>query len=88
MQSKEKETKNLEYEMNRQDLKNYSDMQIEAFKMVQNNFEEFSMTYPLHIWVLLYAEKVEKFRNNNLSKVIPLFYSLSEKLQNVQESSS
>ena len=88
MQSKEKETKNLEYEMNRQDLKNYSDMQIEAFKMVQNNFEEFSMTYPLHIWVLLYAEKVEKFRNNNLSKVVPLFYSLSEKLQNVQEPSS
>lgn len=85
MQTKAKKTGNLEYEVNRQDFQKYSDMQIEAFKMVQNNFEEFSMTYPLHIWVLLYLEKVEKFRNNSLSKIIPLFYSLSEKLQNVQE---
>ena len=85
MQTKAKKTGNIEYEVNRQDFQKYSDMQIEAFKMVQNNFEEFSMTYPLHIWVLLYLEKVEKFRNNSLSKIIPLFYSLSEKLQNVQE---
>lgn len=88
MQTKERETGNLEYEVKIQDFQKYSDMQIEAFKMVQNNFEEFSMTYPLHIWVLLYLEKVEKFRNNSLSKIIPLFYSLSEKLQNVQEPSS
>ena len=85
MQAKAKKTGDLGYEVNRQDFQKYSDMQIEAFKMVQNNFEEFSMTYPLHIWVLLYLEKVEKFRNNSLSKIIPLFYSLSEKLQNVQE---
>lgn len=70
------------------DLLRYSNMQVEAFKLVQNNFEEFSMTYPLHIWVLLYIEKAEKFRNNSLSKVVPLFYSLSEKLQNVQEPTS
>ena len=57
MQTKAKKTGNLEYEVNRQDFQKYSDMQIEAFKMVQNNFEEFSMTYPLHIWVLLYLEK-------------------------------
>ena len=85
MQAKAKKTGSLEYEVNIQDFQKYSDMQIEAFKMVQNNLEEFSMTYPLHVWILLYAEKVEKFRNNSLSKVISLFYSLSEKLQNVQE---
>jgi hypothetical protein len=47
-------------------------------------FEEFNMTYPLHIWILLLLEKWEKFRNFSLSPEITLFYSLSEKLQNVQ----
>ncbi len=69
-------------------LKKYSDMQIEAFNRTEHDLEDFNRTYPLHIWVLLYTEKVEKFRNNKLSKVITLFYSLSEKLQNVQEPTS
>ena len=85
MQVRGRETSDLDYEVKRIDFQRYSDMQVEAFKMALNNFEEFNMTYPLHIWVLMYVEKIEKFRNNSLSKVIPLFYSLSEKLQNVQE---
>jgi len=67
------------------DSQGYANMQIEAFKVVQHDFEEFSSSYPLHILALLYMEKAEKFRNNNLSKIITFFYSLSEKLQNVQE---
>lgn len=67
------------------DFEWYSQKQLEATKKVQHDFEDFNMTYPLHIWLLMYAEKVEKFRNNSLSKIITSFYSLSEKLQNVQE---
>ena len=66
------------------DFKQYFNTQIEASKLAQRNFEEFNMTYPLNIWTLLYMEKAENFRNNNLSKIITSFYSLSEKLQNVQ----
>lgn len=67
------------------DFQSYANIQLEAFKEVQNDFEEFNTTYPLHIWMLLYTEKAEKFRNDSLSKIITFFYSLSEKLQNVQE---
>lgn len=80
--------KSLEEEVKILDFQKYADMQVEAFKLAQHSFEEFSMTYPLHIWMLLYIEKVEKFRNSSLAKVVPLFYSLSEKLQNVQEPTS
>jgi hypothetical protein len=59
-------------------------MQIDATKWAQREFEEFSMTYPIHIWLLLNIERTEKFRNFGLSPEITLFYSLSEKLKNVQ----
>jgi hypothetical protein len=61
----------------------YFPIQKDAFQTAQQNLEEFSMTYPLHIRILLYVEKVEKFRSK-YSEVITLFYFLSEKLQNVQ----
>ena len=65
------------------DFKGYFDMQMEASEWVQRDFENFSMTYPLYIWLLLYIEKVENFRSH-FAKIITPFYSLSEKLQNVQ----
>ena len=65
------------------DFKGYFDMQMEASEWVQHDFEDFSMSYPLHVWMLLYIEKVETFRNR-FSKIITTFYSLSEKLKNVQ----
>ena len=65
-------------------LKFYSDLQIKAAKQTLRNFEEFNMTYPLHIWFLLYQEKLREFRNEYLPYVVKQFYSLSEKLQNVQ----
>ena len=65
------------------DFESYSSIQKEAFKLAQRNLEDFSMSYPLHIWMLLYIEKVEKFRND-FTNVVTIFYSLSEKLQNVQ----
>lgn len=83
MQKKAKDGKNLEIESQALDFQKYADMQVEAFVLTENNFEEFSMTYPLHIWLLMYIEKAEKFRNN-FAGVITSFYSLSEKLQNVQ----
>ena len=73
-----KESKKLDFEL-------YFEKQMEATEEVQRSFEEFSMTYPLHIWMLLYTEKAERFRNGSLSKIVTSFYSLSEKLQNVQK---
>jgi len=66
------------------DFRWYFDMEMDAIKWVQRSFEEFNMTYPLHIWIMLHIEKWEKFRNISFTKVISSFYSLSEKLQNVQ----
>lgn len=72
------------YQSRLDDFKRYYDMQMEATSWAERWFEEFSMTYPLHIWILLLQEKWAKFRNFNLSPEMTLFYSLSEKLQNVQ----
>ena len=66
------------------DLKYYAGLQIEAATQTLHNFEELNMTYPLHIWFLLYQEKLREFRNKYLPHVVKQFYSLSEKLQNVQ----
>ena len=66
------------------DLQWYANMQLEASLQTLHSFEEFSMTYPLHIWLLMYQEKIKSFRNKDLSPIITSFYSLSEKLQNVQ----
>ena len=65
------------------DLEGYFSLQKEAFQLAQHNLEDFSMTYPVHIWISMYAEKIEKFRKN-FAQIITIFYSLSEKLQNVQ----
>jgi len=60
-------------------------MQLEAANQTLRSFEDFNMTYPLHIWLLLYQERVTNFRDKFLSPIVTIFYSLSEKLQNVQE---
>ena len=72
------------YQAKYTNLQTYMNMQIQAARKSLRDFEDFSMTYPLHIWILLYQETVQKFRNNNLSPIVTIFYSLSEKLQNVQ----
>jgi hypothetical protein len=59
-------------------------LQIEAATQTLHNFVEMNMTYPLHIWLLLYQEKIREYRNKFLPPVVKQFYSLSEKLQNVQ----
>lgn len=66
------------------DLQAYSNLQIDAAKETLHNFEELNMSYPLHIGLLLYQEKVKEFRNKTLPPIIKTFYSLSQKLQNVQ----
>jgi hypothetical protein len=66
------------------DLQWYVDLQYLATEHALNRFVDFSMTYPFHIWLLLYQEIMMDFRDKHLSPIITLFYSLSEKLQNVQ----
>lgn len=73
-----------EFQAKALDFQWYANMQIEASMQALHSFEEFTMTYPLHIWLLMYQEKIQSFRNKDLSPIITSFYSLSEKLQNVQ----
>jgi hypothetical protein len=66
------------------DFQSYWNIQLDAAKFALRRLEDFSMTYPLHIWLLLYQERSKNYRDNYLSPIVTLFYSLSEKLQNVQ----
>ena len=66
------------------DIQWYVELQLEATKYALNWLIDFNMTYPFHIWLLLYQEIMMDFRDKHLSPIITLFYSLSEKLQNVQ----
>ncbi len=79
-----KEEKVREYESQYLDFEWYANLQIEATKNALATFENFNMTYPLHIWLLMYQERMKYFRDKKLSPIVTLFYSLSEKLQNVQ----
>ena len=77
--------KNLRiYESKDPDFQLYGNIQLDSAKHALRKLEDFSMTYPLHIWLLLYQEKEKKYRDDYLSPIVTLFYSLSEKLQNVQ----
>jgi len=66
------------------DFEWYAGLQMEATKYALRWLIDFNMTYPFHIWLLLYQETMKDFRDKHLSPIVTLFYSLSEKLQNVQ----
>lgn len=68
-------------------IQSRSNMQLKAAENTLKDFEEFNMTYPLHIGLLLYQEQLQSFRRD-LSPLVTVFYSLSEKLQNVQDVNS
>ncbi len=72
------------YESRAPDFQFYWDIQLDSAKFALRRFEDFAMTYPLHIWLLLYQERVKEYRDKYLSPIVTIFYSLSEKLQNVQ----
>lgn len=76
--------KKEEWNKKDEDLQYYAGSQLEAATQTLRNFVEMNMTYPLHIWLLLYQEKIREYRNKFLPPVVKQFYSLSEKLQNVQ----
>lgn len=59
-------------------------LQLAAGQQTLYDYEDLIYTYPLHIELLMYLESLKNFRDNHLSPVVTLFYSLSEKLQNVQ----
>ena len=65
------------------DVQKYSSMQLEAAKQTLEDFSELNITYPLHIGLLMYQERAMYFREK-FSPIVTIFYSLSEKLQNVQ----
>ena len=48
------------------------------------DFQDFVMTYPLHIGFVLYQEELLRFRDKYASKMVTPFYTLYEKLRNVQ----
>lgn len=72
------------FESKASDFQLYWNIQVDAAKFALRRLEDFSMTYPLHIWLLAYQEREKLYRDKYLSPIITIFYSLSEKLQNVQ----
>ena len=74
----------MDYQSRLVDLQWYIEIQKLAVERSLRDFEDFNMTYPLHIGLLMYQEKIQNFRDKKLSPIITIFYSLSEKLQNVQ----
>ena len=72
------------YESKAPDFEWYWNIQLDSARFALRRFEDFAMTYPLHIWLLLYQEREKEYRDKYLSPIVTLFYSLSEKLQNVQ----
>ena len=72
------------FESKSPDLQLYWNIQLDSARFALRRLEDFAMTYPLHIWLLLYQERELNYRNNHLSPIVTIFYSLSEKLQNVQ----
>lgn len=61
----------------------YVNMQLKAVKLSQTSFEDFSMSYPIHIWMQMYIEKVKLFRKK-WTKIHKLMKDLFQRLQNVQ----
>ena len=45
------------YQAKLDDFKKFFDLQMSATERAERGFEEFNMTYPLHIWILLLQEK-------------------------------
>lgn len=72
------------YESKGPDFELYWNIQLDSARFALRELENFSMTYPLHIWLLLYQEREKNYRDKYLSPIVTIFYSLSEKLQNVQ----
>ena len=72
------------YESKSPDFQLYWNIQLDAAKFALYRLEDFSMSYPLHIGIWLYIEKEKQYRDRYLSPIVTLFYSLSEKLKNVQ----
>jgi len=55
----------------------------QAIQYTLDDLKDFIATYPLHIGLVLYQERLIQFRDS-ASKILPPFYSLYEKLRNVQ----
>lgn len=55
----------------------------QALQYALDDFKDFVSTYPLHVGLVLYQEKLLQFRDK-FSKVLPPLYTLYEKLRNVQ----
>ncbi|MDR2540398.1 MAG: hypothetical protein LBD11_01095 [Candidatus Peribacteria bacterium] len=55
-----------------------------ALQTSLKELQEIATTYPLHIGLVLYQEEALKFRDKYAAKLVTPFYTLYEKLRNVQ----
>jgi hypothetical protein len=60
------------------------DMYEQALRIALIDFQGFSATYPMHLGMVWYQEQLLRFRDAYASKMVTPFYSLYEKLRNVQ----
>jgi hypothetical protein len=69
------------------ELKTLSDqrkMYGQALRVALEDFQDFVVTYPLHVGFVWYQEQLLRFRDDYAAKMVTPFYSLYEKLRNVQ----
>ncbi|MDR3169678.1 MAG: hypothetical protein LBU27_08295 [Candidatus Peribacteria bacterium] len=55
-----------------------------ALKSSLHDLQQTAITYPLHIGLVLYQEELLRFRDQYAAKLVTPFYTLYEKLRNVQ----
>ena len=60
------------------------DLYEQALLASLSDFQDFVTTYPLHVGLVLYQEELLRFRDKYAAKILPPFYSLYQKLRNVQ----
>jgi hypothetical protein len=67
-----------------QSLAKQREMYEQALRVALMDFQDFIATYPFHLGLVWYQEQLLKFRDNYAVKLVTPFYSLYEKLRNVQ----
>jgi len=60
------------------------DMYEQALRIALTDFQDFVATYPIHLGFVRYQEQLLKFRDIYATNMVTPFYSLYEKLRNVQ----
>jgi hypothetical protein len=76
--------KNIAFAIELESLAKQRDALEQAIQTSLTDFQDVVATYPLHLGLVLYQEELLRFRDKYASKLVTPFYTLYEKLRNVQ----